>query len=132
ARLQRLLEGHHRHQAGRQHRQGSSRLEAATHARGRSRAQTQPDGNRRSRSGVHHRRPPPPPTPPPAKAALKHTLTATVDPEAVCIIGGIPRHNASGLPFEVLHGAKKIAFLYWYSYFRLIPIDAALKHSDDP
>jgi hypothetical protein len=72
------------------------------------------------------------PLTPAGEAALKHNLTATVDPEAVCIIGGIPRHNASGLPFEVLHGAKKIAFLYWYSYFRLIPIDAALKHSDDP
>src|SRR5690242_4331700 len=66
------------------------------------------------------------------EAALQHNLTATIDPESLCIIGGIPRHNASGLPFEVLHGAKKIAFLYFYSYYRLIPIDAALKHSDDP
>jgi hypothetical protein len=72
------------------------------------------------------------PLTPAGEAALKHNLTATVDPEAVCIIGGIPRHNASGLPFEILHGAKKIAFLYWYSYFRLIPIDPSLKHSNDP
>ena len=63
---------------------------------------------------------------------MQHNLTATVDPEALCIIGGIPRHNASGLPFEILQGANKIAFLYWYSYFRLIPIDAKRKHSDDP
>ncbi len=27
---------------------------------------------------------------------------------------------------------NKIAFLYWYSYFRLIPIDPNRKHSDDP
>src|SRR5262247_1256749 len=66
------------------------------------------------------------------EAALKHNLTATIDPESLCIIGGIPRHNASGLPFEVLQGNNKIAFLYWYSYFRLIPIDANRKHSDDP
>ncbi len=66
------------------------------------------------------------------EAALQHNLTATIDPESLCIIGGIPRHNASGLPFEVLQGAKKVAFLYWYSYFRLIPIDAKRKHSDDP
>ncbi len=50
----------------------------------------------------------------------------------MCIIGGIPRHNASGLPFEVLQGAKKVAFLYWYSYYRLIPLDANRKHAEDP
>ena len=71
------------------------------------------------------------PLTPAGEAALKRNLTATVDPEALCIIGGIPRHNASGLPFEVLQGANKIAFLYFYSYFRLIPLDGR-KHSDDP
>src|SRR5262249_27951272 len=66
------------------------------------------------------------------EAALHHNLTATIDPESLCILGGIPRHNASGLPFEVLQGSKKVAFLYWYTYYRLIPIDANRKHSDDP
>jgi hypothetical protein len=66
------------------------------------------------------------------EAALRHNLTATVDPEALCILGGIPRHNASGLPFEVLQGVNKVAFLYWYSYFRLVPIDSNRKHADDP
>jgi hypothetical protein len=72
------------------------------------------------------------PLTPAGEAALKYNLTATIDPESLCIIGGIPRHNASGLPFEILQGAKKIVFLYWYSYFRLIPIDPNRKHSDDP
>jgi len=72
------------------------------------------------------------PLTPAGEAALKHNLTATIDPESLCIIGGIPRHNASGLPFEVVQGARKIAFLYWYSYYRLIPIDARRKHSEDP
>jgi len=72
------------------------------------------------------------PLTPAGEAAWKHNVTATVDPEALCILGGIPRHNASGLPFEIVHGAKKLAFLYWYSYYRLIPIDAARKHSEDP
>jgi hypothetical protein len=72
------------------------------------------------------------PLTPAGEAAWKHNLTATVDPEAVCILGGIPRHNASGLPFEILHGANKLAFLYWYSYYRLIPIDAKRKHTEDP
>jgi hypothetical protein len=72
------------------------------------------------------------PLTPAGEAAWKHNVTATVDPEALCILGGIPRHNASGLPFEIVHGAKKVVFLYWYSYYRLIPIDAARKHSEDP
>jgi hypothetical protein len=72
------------------------------------------------------------PLTPAGEAALKHNLTATVDPEAVCILGGIPRHNASGLPFEVLQGKNKIVFMYWYSYFRLVPFTPGLKHSDDP
>ena len=71
------------------------------------------------------------PLTPAGEAALKYNLTATIDPESLCIIGGTPRHNASGLPFEVLQGARKIAFLYWYSYYRLIPIDARRKHSED-
>src|ERR1700684_2442880 len=64
------------------------------------------------------------PLTPAGEAAWKHNITATVDPEALCILGGIPRHNASGLPFEILHGANKLAFLYWDSYYRLISIDA--------
>jgi hypothetical protein len=72
------------------------------------------------------------PLTPAGEAALQHNLTATIDPESLCIIGGIPRHNASGLPFEILQGSKKVAFLYWYSYFRLIPIDPQRKHADDP
>src|ERR1700735_1812161 len=52
------------------------------------------------------------PLTPAGEAAWKHNTTATIDPESICIIGGIPRHNASGLPFEVLQGANKVAFLY--------------------
>jgi len=72
------------------------------------------------------------PLTPAGEAALQHNLTATIDPESLCIIGGIPRHNASGLPFEVLQGNKKVVFLYLYNYFRLIPIDATRKHSKEP
>src|SRR6202030_1848810 len=55
------------------------------------------------------------PLTPAGEAAWQHTVPAPVAPEALSTIGGIPRHNASGLPFEILHGAKKIVFLYWYS-----------------
>lgn len=72
------------------------------------------------------------PLTPAGEAALKRNLTATVDPESLCILGGIPRHNASGLGFEVLQGANKVAFLYAYTYFRLVPLDGDLKHTEDP
>jgi hypothetical protein len=72
------------------------------------------------------------PLTPAGETALQHNLTATIDPESLCIIGGIPRHNASALPFEILQGNGKIAFLYWYNYFRLIPIDSNRKHSKEP
>jgi hypothetical protein len=66
------------------------------------------------------------------KAALQHNITKTVDPESLCIIGGIPRHDASALPFEVLQGSDKVAFLYMYTYYRLIPVGASIKHTEDP
>src|SRR5208282_4144535 len=56
------------------------------------------------------------PLTPAGEAAWKHNVTATVDPEAICILGGIPRHNASGLPFMVMQTPQYVAFLYFYSY----------------
>jgi len=56
------------------------------------------------------------------KRALLYTQNHTVDPEALCTPGGIPRHNGSGLPFEVLHTPKRIAFTYHYNTSRLISI----------
>jgi hypothetical protein len=72
------------------------------------------------------------PLTPAGEAALEFNKTKTIDPESLCILGGIPRHNASGLPFEVIQGKDKLAFLYWYSYFRLIPVGAGIRHTDDP
>jgi len=71
------------------------------------------------------------PLTPAGEAALQHNLTATIDPESLCIIGGTPRHNASGLPFEIVQSSKKVVFLYFYSYYRAIPVDGR-KHADDP
>jgi hypothetical protein len=71
------------------------------------------------------------PLTPAGQAALQYNLTKTIDPESLCIPGGIPRHNASGLPFMVLQTPKYVAFLYFYTYYRLIPVDGR-KHSDDP
>lgn len=65
------------------------------------------------------------------RAALKHNVEQTVDPEALCVVGGIPRHDASALPFQLLQGKSQVAFLYWYTTYRLIPFDVR-KHDDDP
>lgn len=71
------------------------------------------------------------PLTPAGEAAWKHNTTATIDPESLCILGGIPRHNASGLAFRILQSPNRVAFLYAYSYYRLIPVGGA-KHSEDP
>ena len=65
------------------------------------------------------------------RAALKYNIERTIDPESLCVVGGIPRHDASALPFQLLEGADHVAFLYWYTTYRLIPIDNP-KHSQDP
>jgi len=70
------------------------------------------------------------PLTPAGEAALQPNLTATIDPESLCIIGGIPRDNASGLPFMVLQNDRFVAFLHFYSYYRLIRLDGR-KHYDD-
>jgi hypothetical protein len=65
------------------------------------------------------------------RQALKYNLEHTIDPESLCIVGGIPRHDASGLPFQLLEGVDHVVFLYWYTTYRLIPTDGR-KHADDP
>ena len=65
------------------------------------------------------------------RAALKYNVEHTIDPESLCVVGGIPRHDASALPFQLLEGADEVAFLYWYTTYRLIPTGGR-KHSEDP
>src|ERR1041385_8823106 len=72
------------------------------------------------------------PLTPAGEAAWKHNVTATVDPEALCIPGGIPRHNASGLPFEILHTPNRFASLYVYNTSRRVTIGSNLKLPDHP
>ena len=65
------------------------------------------------------------------RRALLYSQNHTVDPEAVCVLGGIPRHNGSGLPFEILHTPKRLATLYFYNTHRWVSIDQSLKHSEN-
>ncbi len=71
------------------------------------------------------------PLTPAGQKALKHNLTRTVDPEALCIIGGIPRHSASALPFQIVQNHDHVVFLYLYTYFRAVPLDGR-PHPRDP
>ena len=66
------------------------------------------------------------------RRALLYSQNHTVDPEAVCILGGIPRHNGSGLPFEILHTPKRLATLYFYNTHRWVSIDENLRHPENP
>jgi len=61
------------------------------------------------------------------RRAVLYSQNHTVDPEALCINGGIPRHNGSGLAFEILHTPKRLATLYNYNTSRLATIDPNLK-----
>ncbi len=65
------------------------------------------------------------------RAALHYNLTRTIDPEALCKIGGMPRHAASALPFEIVQDRNRVVFLYMYTYFREVPLDRR-KHDPDP
>jgi hypothetical protein len=61
------------------------------------------------------------------RRAVLYSQNHTVDPEALCILGGIPRHNGSGLPFEVLHTPQRIGFTYLYNTSRRISIGKDLQ-----
>lgn len=71
------------------------------------------------------------PLTPAGEAALHHNLTETIDPESRCLIGGIPRHDASALPFSVVQNKDHVTFLYMYTYFRTVPFDVR-QHDEDP
>lgn len=64
------------------------------------------------------------------KRALLYSQNHTRDPESICILGGIPRHNASGLPFEILHTPQRLATLYNYNTHRWVDIDAQRTHAE--
>lgn len=61
------------------------------------------------------------------RQAVLYSQNHTVDPEALCVLGGIPRHNGSGLPFEVLHTPGRIGFTYNYNTSRRVSIGDDLK-----
>jgi len=69
---------------------------------------------------------------PAGEAAHKYNVEHTIDPEALCIVGGVPRHNASGLAFQIVQGQERAVFLYWYTTYRIVPFFSGVKHTEDP
>jgi hypothetical protein len=61
---------------------------------------------------------------PAGKAAYEYNKTQTVNPEGLCLFAGIPRASISGVPFEIVQNASRIAILYeLMNTFRSIPLD---------
>src|SRR5579862_1004482 len=60
---------------------------------------------------------------PEGKAAYEYNKTQSVNPEGLCLFAGIPRASISGVPFEIVQSANKVAFLYeLMNTFRSIPV----------
>lgn len=64
-------------------------------------------------------------------AAHHYNVEHTIDPDALCIVSGLPRQDTNGLPFQIVEGADHLVFLYWTTTYRLIPFNGR-KHADDP
>src|SRR5262245_18331749 len=67
------------------------------------------------------------------KAALDYNLTQTIDPEARCLITGIPRLLTSVLPFEILHTNARLGTFHYLGWHRWVWLDGRKPEADpDP
>jgi len=46
---------------------------------------------------------------PAGAAAYQHNLTASINPEGLCLFAGIPRASISGVPFEIVQSPTRVA-----------------------
>jgi hypothetical protein len=66
------------------------------------------------------------------KAAYEANLKS-VNPEALCLFAGIPRASISGVPFEIVQGNARVAFLYeLMTTWRSAPIAASQATAQHP
>lgn len=68
---------------------------------------------------------------PAGEAALKYNREHTIDPESLCLPGGLPREDIGDGGFQLVHVATDAVFLYQYGTFRDIPLDRKA-HTEDP
>ena len=65
------------------------------------------------------------------EAAHKYNVEHTIDPESLCLPGGLPREDAGDGGFQLVQSGPDAVFLYQYGTFRDVPIDGR-KHTEDP
>src|SRR4029079_207067 len=69
---------------------------------------------------------------PAGAAAYQPNLTATINPEGLCLFAGIPRARFSGAPCEIVQARRRMVWLYELMWtFRSIPVDGR-KLADAP
>jgi hypothetical protein len=67
------------------------------------------------------------------KSALEYNQTKTIDPEARCLISGIPRLLTSVLPFEILQTSHRLGTFHYLSWHRWVWLDGRAPNADpDP
>lgn len=67
------------------------------------------------------------------RAALNFNVTETIDPEARCIITGIPRLLTSVLPFEILQTPERLGTFHYLGWHRWVWLDGRSADEDpDP
>jgi hypothetical protein len=66
------------------------------------------------------------------RAQLAFNQGQTIDPEARCLISGIPRLLTSVLPFEILHTPERIGMFYYLSWHRLTWLGRKVDANPDP
>lgn len=65
------------------------------------------------------------------RRALEWNLTRTIDPEARCVIPGIPRLLTSVLPFEILHTPQRLGTFHYLSWHRWVWLDGRDREVDE-
>jgi hypothetical protein len=65
------------------------------------------------------------------KVALQYNVKETIDPEARCVITGIPRLLTSVLPFEILHTPKRLGTFHQLSWHRWVWLDGRQRDPEE-
>jgi hypothetical protein len=55
----------------------------------------------------------------------------TIDPESLCLPGGLPREDIGDMGFQLIQSGADTVFIYQYGTFRDVPTDGR-KHAEDP
>jgi len=68
---------------------------------------------------------------PAGEAAHKYNIEHTIDPESLCLPGGLPREDVGDMGFQLIQSGADTVFIYQYGTFRDVPTDGR-KHAEDP